>query len=263
MRYAFMSFSCPQLGLDEMLSLARSLGYDGIEPRTASRHAHGLELALDAAGRRAAAARAAEAGIDLCCIATSCVYANPETRKAMVDETLRYIDLAADVGAPCLRVFGGAIPAGVSREAAIEGVAGALAGVAGHADARGVRVCMETHDHWCDPADVAAVMTRVNHPAIRVNWDIMHPVRVAKATMAEAYRVLRPWIAHVHFHDGVTTEGKLRMVPIGQGDIDHRTAVRLLQGASWDGCLSGEWIGWEPHEVHLPRELATMRSYEA
>ena len=30
MKYAFMSFSCPALSLDEMLSLAKRLGYDGI-----------------------------------------------------------------------------------------------------------------------------------------------------------------------------------------------------------------------------------------
>ena len=28
------------------------------------------------------------------------------------------------------------------------------------------------------------------------------------------------------------------------------------------GYLSGEWIGWEPYAVHLPRELAAMRAYE-
>jgi hypothetical protein len=27
--------------------------------------------------------------------------------------------------------------------------------------------------------------------------------------------------------------------------------------------LSGEWINWEPYEVHLPRELAAMHELEA
>jgi hypothetical protein len=38
--------------------------------------------------------------------------------------------------------------------------------------------------------------------------------------------------------------------------------VQLLRAAGYDGYLSGEWIDWEPCEVHLPRELATMRVYE-
>ena len=67
---------------------------------------------------------------------------------------------------------------------------------------------------------------------------------------------------HVHFHDGTTREGRLDLVPIGQGEIDHRRAVQLLGSSGYDGYLSGEWIGWEPFETHLPRELKTMRSYE-
>ena len=80
--------------------------------------------------------------------------------------------------------------------------------------------------------------------------------------MDEAFNTLRHWIRHVHFHDGVTTDGKLSMVPIGQGEIDHKRAIELLQGASYDGYLSGEWINWEPCEVHLPRELAAIKGFE-
>ena len=43
MKYSFMSFSCPELTLDEMLSMAKEFGYDGIEPRISSNHRHGVE----------------------------------------------------------------------------------------------------------------------------------------------------------------------------------------------------------------------------
>ncbi|GAG47584.1 unnamed protein product, partial [marine sediment metagenome] len=99
-------------------------------------------------------------------------------------------------------------------------------------------------------------------PSIAVNWDIMHPVWVAKATMDEAFGALRPWIRHVHFHDGAKSGRGLELVPIGEGEIDHRRAVQLLKASSYEGYLSGEWINWEPHETHLPRELAAMKRYE-
>ena len=123
-------------------------------------------------------------------------------------------------------------------------------------------VCLETHDDWTHPAHVAALMQRANHPNIAVNWDIMHPVRQSNVTMDEAYAALKPWIRHVHFHDGVTVDGQLKLAPIGQGDTDHRRAVQLLQDVGYDGFLSGEWIDWEPYATHLPRELATMKDYE-
>lgn len=262
MKYAFMSFSCPQLSLDEMLSLAQKLGYDGIEPRAASNHRHGVELEAGQAERANIKAQVEERGIALCCLATSCRYADPASLKAQIENTHRYIDLAADIGAARLRVFGGQIAAGLSREAAIDQVAQALSAVADHAIEQEVIVCLETHDDWCDPAHVAAVMRRVNHPAVAVNWDVMHPVRQAGATMDRAFRTLRPWIRHVHIHDGSAETDKLALLPIGHGAYDHRRVLELLQAEGYDGYLSGEWINWEPYEVHLPRELATMKRYE-
>ncbi|MBN1673190.1 MAG: sugar phosphate isomerase/epimerase [Kiritimatiellae bacterium] len=263
MKYAFMTFSCPAASLDDVLAMAKAYGYDGIELRVSSRHAHGVELDSDAAVRQAAKRKAAEAGIALCCVATSCKFADPETRQASIDDAHRAIDLAGDLGAPRVRVFGGAVPKGISRADAIAGVSEALASLAGHATERGVVVCMETHDDWCDPAHVAAVLEKVNKPSIAANWDIMHPIRRAGATMDSAFATLKPWIKHIHFHDGLNEGGKGDLKPIGEGAIDHKTAVRLLQSLPYEGFLSGEWINWEPAEQHLPRELATMKGYEA
>ena len=106
-------------------------------------------------------------------------------------------------------------------------------------------------------------MERVNHPAIAVNWDIMHPVRVAKVSIEDSYEVLRPWIKHVHFHDGVIeAEDGVTLTPIGWGDVDHRAAVQVLKKNNYADFLSGEWINWEAFDTHLPREINTMHCYE-
>lgn len=261
MKYSFMSFSTPELTLGEMLALAARLGYDGIEPRISAGHRHGIEFDADAASRAASKALAAERGIALCCLATSCTYADPAKTTEMRDATRRAIDLAGDVGAPRIRVFGGNLGEGLSREAAIELLVTSLAGVAAQAAARGVTICMETHDAWCDPRHVAEVIRRVNSPYVRANWDIMHPVRGGFATIAESFDILKPYIAHLHVHDGDQPTGAL--LPIGQGVVDHRAALECLRTIDYQGYISGEWIGWEPYEIHLPRELATMKGYEA
>lgn len=144
----------------------------------------------------------------------------------------------------------------------METVAAALSQTVDHAAERGVVLCMETHDDWCDPSHVAAVLSRVDHPAVAANWDIMHPVRTGAATMTSAFRTLWPYIRHVHVHDGKTQDAKLVLVPIGSGDIDHRDALSLLRDAEYGGFISGEWIDWEPWEVHLPRELDTLKRFE-
>ena len=212
MNYAFMSFSCPQATFAEMLALAAQYGYDGIEPRAAGGHKHAVELEASAEQRAAFRAQAADAGIDICCLAAGNRFADPADRDAQVAESLQYIDLAADIGAPTLRVFGGRIPDGIGRESAISSVTDALTRLADRADARGVVVCLETHDDWCSPANVAAVMERVDHSAIGVNWDAAHPLRQEGWTLADSYDTLRRWIHHVHMHDVFTASGTARTI---------------------------------------------------
>jgi sugar phosphate isomerase/epimerase len=261
-KYAFMSFSCPELGLAEMLALARRLGYDGVEPRISEGHKHGVELDASAKTRGEMARMAGDAGVAICCVATSCEYSDPAKAETRVDETRRAIDLAADIGSPCIRVFGGPLARGLRRYEAIGLVADSLRSVAGHARGQGMTVCLETHDDWSDPLYVAEVMRRVDHPAIAVNWDFMHPGRAPGATVDESFALVKPWIRHVHFHDGVCREGKIDLKPVGQGEVNVRRAVELLSGMGYQGYLSGEWIKWEPAEVHLPRELAAIKGYE-
>ena len=266
MRYSFMTFSCPDLGLREALDLARRLGYDGIEPRTDAKHAHGVEI--DAASARRAEARrlVTGSGIRLACIATSLKFADavdPKAARERTEETLRYVDLARDLGCPRLRVFGGQIPDGVSREAATEAVAGSLTKIAGRSAGSGVTLCVETHDDWCNPAHLARVMELVDSPSVAVNWDIMHPVLTGGVSMEEAWRLVGRWTRHVHAHDGDKVDGNIVLKPIGKGRVDHAAALRLLAAANYEGFVSGEWIEWEPYETHLPRELTALKSIEA
>jgi sugar phosphate isomerase/epimerase len=261
MKYSFMSFSTPSLDLAAILQTAQRYGYDGIEPRLDADHAHGIEVKTTAEQRKSIRAQVKKSGIQLSCLATSLTFADPTKTDEMIRQAHERIDLAGDLAVPSVRIFGGAIPKEQSREKAVERVAGSLRSVADHAQKRGVTLCFETHDDWCDPANVAAVLKRVDHPAIAANWDIMHPVRTGLATIDKSFEILKPWIRHLHVHDGVGGRD-LKLVPIGTGDIDHRRAIELLIGIRFDGFISGEWIGWEPFDVHLPRELVVMKRYE-
>jgi len=260
MKYSYMSFSTPSLNLAGMLKVAARYGYDGIEPRLDANHAHGIEVDMSQEQRVTARAQIQATGIALACLATSLSYADPKKKDSMLAQTHERIDLAGDLSVQALRVFGGKIPAGADREQAIDLLVTSLSSVADHAKDRGVTLCLETHDDWCDPVHVATVVTRIDRPCIAVNWDIMHPVRTGQATVEKSFEALSSCIRHVHIHDGVGSD--MKFVPIGTGDIDHKCAARLLSSVQFEGYLSGEWIGWEPYDIHLPRELSTMKDYE-
>lgn len=46
MKYAFMSFSCPDASLGDALALAQQAGYQGFEPRCGINHRHGIALGM-------------------------------------------------------------------------------------------------------------------------------------------------------------------------------------------------------------------------
>ena len=106
-------------------------------------------------------------------------------------------------------------------------------------------------------------MAAVDAPSIAVNWDILHPIRGGNSTMDAAFTILRPWIRHVHIHDATTNPATLEFLPIGDGEIDHQRAMELLQEDNYSGFLSGEWIQWEPYEIHLARELNRLQAIES
>ena len=88
MKFSFMTFSCPELGWEDVVGVAARFGYEGVEPRAQAGHAHGIELEASRADRAAARKVAEDAGVEVACLATSCRYvlAGPSERAAMVEE---------------------------------------------------------------------------------------------------------------------------------------------------------------------------------
>ncbi|MCL2814685.1 MAG: sugar phosphate isomerase/epimerase [Oscillospiraceae bacterium] len=260
MRFSFMSFSCPEADIGEFIGIAKKYGYDGIEPRICAGHKHGIEPTADKQYLRDIQKKAAEAEIDICCVATSCEFANHETVEDNITRAKQAIDLSAELGAPVIRVFGGTIPSGMDREKSFDSIVGALLKLSDYAAAHQTVICLETHDDWSDPEWVAKIMRGVSHRFIAVNWDIMHPALSAGCTIQEAFHKLKQWIRHVHVHDGVHDGKRLNFMPVGEGGVDHAAALTLLKDYKYDAYISGEWIGWEPYDIHLPREIANLKS---
>ncbi len=267
MRYSFMTFSVPEASLDQVLALAKRYGYDGVEPRLASKHGHGIETTMTTEEREQTTERMHTSGIRLSCLATSLKFAVPSEKTQTIEEANAVIDLAGDLGCPCIRVFGGDYGQETDEKGAVEQAVKGLRAVADHAGKRGVVLALETHDRFTDPEVVAEIMRRAAHPSVAVNWDVMHPVRASGYGMEQAFEILKQWISHVHVHDGSKSMDTLQVLPMGTGEIDHRTAIRLLVAHGYNGFISGEWIlSTLPEDYrdpkHVGREIAALRRYE-
>ncbi len=264
-KLSFMSFSCPEATLEEFVGYAKKHGYEGVEPRSEAGHNHGVEIDASPA-RRAEIRKFFESeGVEPCCVATSRKFAIAD--KAELEESIetckKLIDLAADIGSTRIRTFGGVPPEGMSMEDAIQVVGESLGRLGPYAEARGVVICTETHDAFSKATDTAAVIRIADSPAVKANWDIMHPF-TQRMTIDEAYEALKGQIAHCHIHDGKYPEpgGRPQLALMGEGDIPYARAVQLLEAEGYDGFLSGEWINapWPLDEL-LAHDAAALRSY--
>lgn len=237
MKISFMTFACPQLSFDEVISLAVRHAYQGIEFRCDAGHQHGVELAATPEQRAEYRRKLVEAGVEACCLATSLQFVN----KVAVDQSPALIDLAADLGCPGLRVFCGPLPAGLDIDNAVPIVAEHLRCVVERALYSGVKLWLETHDSVSKGVYAGRIVRLVDHPALAINWDNMHPYRNGEA-LATTWQAIAPFIQHTHFHDAVADPGAPVITPFGQGQLPVQAMFDLLHQVGYQGYYSGEWF---------------------
>ncbi len=268
MKISFMTFVAPEWSLEEHLTAAIRYGYDAIEPRCEADHAHGVELDTTKKERAAIKQQFGDCGVELTTIATSRRYAldSDHEMQETIDLTKQYCDLCADLGATNIRVFGGVTPEGMDFVDAKMIVADALRECGEHAAGCGVYLCLETHDAYSLSSDAVETVRVADHPNVAINWDIMHPYRNGE-TIETAFHNVKDYVRHCHIHDGTRPEeggaAGWELALMGEGDIPHDEAIRLLATINYEGSLSGEWIKALEADVVLPHDAQVLREYIA
>ena len=182
---------------------------------------------------------------------------DPEERSKQIEDLEEYIDLAADLGCPLIRTFGGQRSREKELQAVVDYVVEGYMEVLPQAEERGVTLLMETHDDWSCSARVRAVIEQAGHPNLKALWDIMHPQRMLERP-EETFQVIGEYTRHLHAHDGAYADGKIHTVPLGEGAIDHSVPLKLLSEAGFSGYFSVEVIH-QPGSDHDAEEV--LRQY--
>ena len=214
-------------------------GYDGLAVRV-------LDLDVEPSTRRILEASA----VPLVSLDTSIQLARPFDR-----ELPTALALAADWGAPLVRVFGG-------DSANLDDIARRLAPALDLARSLGVTVVLETHDAFSSAVLVGRLLDRVDDPAFAALWDVHHPYRVGESPET-VLASLGARIRLVHVKDA-RADGSL--VPLGEGDVPVYESLALLLASGYAGWLTVEWEKrWHPElaepEIALPREVDTLERW--
>jgi sugar phosphate isomerase/epimerase len=260
-RLAFSTLACPGWSLERVVEAAGQYGYDGVELRLID----GETIApdIDAAERRRVRSLLHGAGLPVVAVDSSIRLAGADPDRAVAD--LRaFLDLAAEWESPLVRVFGGELPAGQAPDAALDAMARPLAAVAPDAERRGIAIGIETHDAFSSARPVAALLSRVESPAVGALWDVLHTCRMGE-TPDEVADLLGERLLHVHVKDGRGETGAVswELTLLGEGDVPMAGILGALRAHGYRGWLTVEWEKkWHPEiaepDVALPQHAEAM-----
>lgn len=254
---AFSTLGCPAWDLDRILQAAREYGYGAVELRG---YLNDMDLPkaepFTGENRADTRRRFEDAGVAICCVSSSGVVA-----QANLDHVKAHAELACDLGAPVVRVFGGSLPEDKPRQEAVARAAETLRTFGDAAQEAGVAIVLETHDAFSTGAQVAELLSATAHPAVFGLWDLHHPYRQGEPIEA-THGFMAPTLRHVHVKDGLKGTYTL----LGEGDVPVFPMLDLILNGGYDGPISLEWEKrWKPDiadpEVAFPQYATALRTY--
>lgn len=271
MKIGFSSLVCPAWDLETIITNSSALGFDGIELRGVQGDLH-LPLLPELAHRPdAVAQRFAERKVELVCLGTSATLDSrqPRVRAQQKSEITEFVELAAKLRCPYVRIFVGEVQRRDNHRAALARIAHALEALVPVAAQHGVTILVENGSDFPGSDDMWFLMDAVDHPAIKVCWNQCHAKTVRERPTNSLPR-LGCKIGLVHVCDAsFDPQGTLLdYKPLGEGDAEVERQIELLRGLVYDGYLIFEWpkmwIGTLPSpETTLPQVAKFLREQVA
>jgi len=167
--------------------------------------------------------------------------AGRELMKFHLDELLpASIEYALKLEVPLIVIFGfdrQGLPPGDPPGEVID----ALRKGAELAGKAGIKLAIEVENgFWADTGErSAALIRKVNHPALGVNWDPGNAIEAGDIPFPDGYHAVRDLVRHVHFKDVISLpEGGFRYAV--EGEIDWLGQIRALSKDGYGGYISVE-----------------------
>ncbi len=220
--------SAGEMSMEEFLDVCAGLGFDGVEltryyfPQEGRAYLNHLKRECL---RRGLAVSGAAVGGNFS-------NADPDAREKQIAHVQDWLEKAAMLGAPTLRVFAGGRPEGASEADAVGWIQDGLARCAEAAARCGVVLALETHGGLTADADgtLALLAPFADEPWVGLNLDFGN---LSGGIYAE-YEKLAPHAVAAH-----------AKVTAGRGEqrrrVDYRRVVRIMRRAGYAGYLAIEY----------------------
>jgi len=229
--------------LDDFVDLCATLELDGTEPTM-----YYVPLPVSDDYLRRLRKRAFLRGLTISGTAIGNTFTHapgPELEKE-IEQTKAWIDHAAALGAPTIRIFAGDVPKGGTEEQARRSTLDAINRCCEYAGQRGVILALENHGGIVTRADqLLSIVKEVKSEWFGVNWDS------GNFRSEDAYGELEQIAPYA-----VTAQIKTK---VGGKPADLARVVGILKKANYRGWLALEYEDEEDPKTAVPRYIEQLR----
>jgi sugar phosphate isomerase/epimerase len=243
----FSTLGCPSWDWLKILDFAQQNGFAAVELR-------GLQGTMDLPSRpEFGAARLAQSkkeiadrGLQISCVSSSAnLHSAGQQHAEQLADARRFIDLASQLAAPYVRVFGNKLTA--PRAPGLEHIAASLRELGNYAGPKNVTVLLESHGDFTDAPTLREILEMAASSHVGLLWDAHNTYVDGREDPAVTVSQLGKYIRHTHLKDSRMVGGEDHYVLTGRGGVPVKRQVELLVEAGYAGYYSFEWEkAWHP-----------------
>ena len=238
----------PTMTLESFLETAAEMGCDGVELTS---YYFPPEVTIEYINKLKR--QAFLLGLDISSTAVGNHFTLPAgaERNSQIELVKKWVEHAAELGAPCARVFAGATPKGSSEQEATKWVVDCLSECAEYASQFGVMLALENHGGVTStPDQVLSIISSVKSDWVGVNLDTgnFH----GEDPYADIAKIA-PYAVISHFKSEVSAAGK----PKEKADV--KRIAGILKNAGYRGYLNLEYEAAEEPMTAVPAIIKSMK----
>lgn len=242
MKIAFSTLGCPDFAWSDIYSMAKDFGFDGIEIRGLGKDIFAVRAKpfLDK-NLNGTIKKLADLKLEIPCLSSGCCLKYADKAEENCREIREYIELAAKLGTPYVRVLADLKP---RPEGEVDDgvVLNTLKKIIPEAEEKGVTLLVESNGVYSDTARLAKLLTSVGSDAVAALWDVHHTCRFGGETPEQTVQNLGAYIKYIHIKDSLVEDGKISYRMVGEGDLPIDGIMLALRSINYDGYVSLEWV---------------------
>ena len=211
--------------LPTLIAACEKSGVLGVELRTT--HAHGVEPDLSASERNEVRQRFADSPVTLVGPGSNERFDHPDQGALVkaIERTKAFVRLSHDVGGSGVKVKPDSFQEGIPHEKTIDQIGRSLDMLGAFAADLGQEIRLEVHGSCCHLPDIARIMERADHPAVKVCWN-SNPQDLAGDGLAMNFdRVKNRFGATAHVRE------------LDVGDYPYQELMNLFVALDYDGWI--------------------------